>query len=357
MNIQDNTNPLFDSQREKSGAKTIDKYLYQYHWALYKVISEHDVRDEYAVFIELHEDVVLSNSLESTDARFEFNQVKTNSTTFTQYQLVEKKKNGRSVLGKLIESVKSKPYANKISSLNLVCTSSFNLELKTKDVDLKIIRKEDLSDKQLKKLEEAINKEISVSKLPSSLKFIIPDFTDTNYQKVLIGEISGLINRMYPDSYFNDESIYRVLMDELIRKGKVSYDFTKWDELLKNKALTSVQVNTVINEFTNIKNEEKIYVEFNKICTEIGLNSIKSKLLKRSFSRYKRQRISNRSSLQHDTSAFFQTNIESIISSGTTEFLDVINQLKNKLPSKIRKQFSCENEVTSAIICEYIMMA
>tara|TARA_R110000868_G_scaffold1211_1_gene9243 strand:- start:4616 stop:5689 length:1074 start_codon:yes stop_codon:yes gene_type:complete len=357
MTNKDNRNPLFDSQREKSGAKTIDKYSYQYHWALYRVISEHDEKSEYAVFIELHEDVVVCDSLDSDKAKFEFNQVKTNAAKFTPYQLVHKKKNGSSVLGKLIQSVNAKPFADKVTSLNLICTSNFNLELDKDGVDLKIIRKEDLSKKQLAELEEALEKEISITELPSTLKFIIPEFSDNNYQKVLIGEISSLINRLFPDSYFNDQSIYTVLMDELVRKGKVIYDFTKWDELLKNKALTSVQVTTVINEFTNIKNEAQIDVQFNQICSEMGLNSIKSKILKRSFARYKRQRISNNSSLQHDTTMFFQNEIDVAISAGVTEMTDLIQQISLKIPTKIKRQFSSEQEIKSAIICEYIMMA
>lgn len=350
-------NPLFDGQREKSGAKTFDKYSYQYHWALYKVISEHDEKSEYAVFIELHEDVVVCDSLDSEKANFEFNQVKTNSARFTPYQLVHKKKNGSSVLGKLIQSINTKPYADKVTSLNLICTSNFNLELEKDDVDLKTIRKEDLSKKQLTELEEALKKEIAITELPSSLKFIIPELSQNNYQKVLIGEISSLINRLYPHSYYNDQSIYTVLMDELIRKGKVVYDFTKWDELLKYKALTSVQIATVINEFTNVKDEAQIEMQFNQICNEIGLNSIKSKILKRSFSRYKRQRISNRSSLQHDTTMFFQKEIDASISSGITEMTDLIQQINLKIPSKIKKQFSSKEEITSALICEYIMMS
>lgn len=357
MTKTENKNPLFDSQREKSGAKTFDKYSYQYHWALYRVISEHDEKSEYAIFIELHEDVVVCDSLNSEKANFEFNQVKTNSARFTPYQLVHKKKNGSSVLGKLIQSVDSKPYADKVKSLNLICTSNFNLELEKDNVELKTIRKEDLSSKQLKELEDALKKEIGISELPSSVKFIIPDLSDSNYQKVLIGEISNLINRLHPQAFYNDQSIYTVLMDELIRKGKVVYDFTKWDELLKNKALTSVQITTVINEFTNLKNEAQIDVQFNQICGEIDLNSIKAKVLKRSFSRYRRQRISNRSSLQNDTTMFFVNEIESAISSGITEMKDLIQHIHLKIPSKIKKQFTSKEEITSALICEYIMMS
>ena len=92
-------NPLFEGQREKSGSTTFDKYSFQYHWALYRVISNHLDQKEYAVIIELHEDVVVSNSLDVDSAKFEFNQVKTNKTPFNTFQLVKNKKAGNSVLG------------------------------------------------------------------------------------------------------------------------------------------------------------------------------------------------------------------------------------------------------------------
>ncbi|MBU2714276.1 dsDNA nuclease domain-containing protein, partial [Zooshikella harenae] len=69
-------NPLAEEQREKSGSTTFEKYDYQYHWALDRILTEHSKAIEYAVFMECHEDVVLADSLCGVSARFEFNQVK-----------------------------------------------------------------------------------------------------------------------------------------------------------------------------------------------------------------------------------------------------------------------------------------
>jgi hypothetical protein len=349
-------NPLFDSQREKAGAKTFDKYSFQYHWALYRIISEHENSNEYAVIIELHEDVVISDSLDVSKANFEFNQVKTTSSSFNTHQLVIKKKNGSSILGKLVQSVNGKPFSKQVNSLNLIATSKFTLELKKEDIELRTITKDDLSDKQLKELENELLKEIGISELPANIKFIISDIPDTNYQTFLIGAIAELINKIFPGSYSNAKDIYTLLIDELYRKGKVTYDFTKWDELLKDKALTSIQVTRVINEFTNLKDEAKIEAEFNSICSELSLKSIEAKRLKRSFSRYRRQRISNTSTLQMDTTKFFVKEIESNISKGVTELKELIENIQKVIPEKIGKQFSSKDEFTTALICEYIMM-
>ena len=356
MTDKKENNPLFDGQREKSGSTTFDKYSFQYHWALYRVISNHVDQEEYAVIIELHEDVVVSNSLEVDKAKFEFNQIKTNKTPFNTYQLVGKKKSGKSVLGKLINGVSGKPYNHLIETLNLVSSNKFKLELAKKNVELKIIRQEDLSSKQISDLEKELKKEIGIEELPTNLRFVISDIPDSNYQAILIGTIAKLISSLFPDSYTNAENIYTTLIDDLYRKGKLTYDFTKWDELIKNKALTSIEVTKVINDFTNIKDEVKIETEFNNICHEMDIKSIHAKKLKRSFDRYKRQRISNNSTLQKDTTLFFVNQIKNAIDDGVEELTILIDTIFTCAPTKIKKQFPTKDEFSTALICEYIMM-
>jgi len=354
--MKDNQNPLFDAQREKSGAETFEKYSYQYHWALYRVLNEHEKLNEYAVFVELHEDVVVTNSLDSNKATFEFNQVKTNNASFNTYQLVHNKKSGKSVLGKLISSGIEKPFSDRIDTLNLVSLNKFNLELKDEKVNLDIIRIEDLSENQFKELEDEIKKELNINKLPSNIQFVVPSLSERNFQNDVIASIAKLIANLFPGSYCNPVEIYRLLIDEVNRKGTVTYDFKKWDELLSKKALTSITVTKVINEFTNIKDEAKIELEFNSICNELGLKSIESKKLRQSFNRYRCLRISNGSTIQIDTSKFITKEIQKNIDNGVILFKDLIDNVQKTIPHKISKQFSSVEETTSAIICEYIIM-
>lgn len=354
--MKDNPNPLLASQREKAGAETFEKYSYQYHWALYRVLNEHDILKEYAVFVELHEDVVISDSLDSENANFEFNQVKTTKNRFTPNKLVYQKKNNKSVLGKLISSGLEKPFTSKITELNLVALNDFSLELKDEKLSLNKITLDDLSKAQFNELENEIKKELEIDALPSNIQFIVPELSEKNFQNDVIASIAKLITNLFPGSYSSPIDIYRLLIDEVNRKGTVTYDFTKWDELLRKKALTSLTVTKVINEFTNIKDEAKINVEFSDICSEIGLKSIEAKILKRSFNRYRTQRISNSSVLQKDLTNYFVKEIQSNIDNGVTDFKDLIEQVKKEIPKKISKVFHSELEITSAIICEYIML-
>ncbi|BBI60512.1 hypothetical protein HSBAA_18180 [Vreelandella sulfidaeris] len=63
-------------KEKKAGSDTYRKYNYQYHWAFCRMLDEHSEGNEYAIFVEEHEDVTLANSLNGASALFEFNQIK-----------------------------------------------------------------------------------------------------------------------------------------------------------------------------------------------------------------------------------------------------------------------------------------
>lgn len=353
------SNPLFDSQREKAGSQTKDKYRYQYHWALYKVLTEHISRTEYAVFVEFHEDVVISNSLNSTKAEFELNQVKTTSKNMSLTELVKlkSKKKGTSVLSKLVSNVVDKPYASKIKDLNLVSLYPFTLELNKEGLKLNKITLDDLSESQLKKLETAIENELGVgTALPKNLQFIVSDLSEKNYQNDVIASISKLITEIHSGSYYNPIDIYRILIDEINNKGVVTYDFAKWDELLSKKALTSVTINNVINDFTNIKDEAKLHAEFNEITNELGIGTIIRKKLKTSFDRYRLTRLGNSSVLQLEITNAIVELINNEITSGESEIKLLIEHVIDNLDKKYKQSFSNNEDLTGAIICEYIFI-
>ena len=80
-------NPLNTPQRETSGADTWRKYRYQYNWALYEMIRNHDKGKGYVIFMEYHEDVVFADGLDLVDLSFSFNQVKTEARRYTPYSI------------------------------------------------------------------------------------------------------------------------------------------------------------------------------------------------------------------------------------------------------------------------------
>ncbi|MGQ8870426.1 DUF4297 domain-containing protein [Myroides sp. TSA_177.3] len=350
-------NPMLEVQREKSGSQTKSKYDYQYHWALYKVLNEHLLRKEYAVFVELHEDVIISDSLDSSLAKFEFNQIKTTSKNMSHNELtkLKNKVKGTSVLAKLVSNANGKTYSMKIDGLNLVSVFPFTLELKKKGLQLDKITLEELSESQYKKLEEAIKNELGKEiLLPQNLQFIVSSLSSKNYQNDVIASISRLIEEIYPESYCKPNDIYRLLLDEINTKGTITYDFSKWEELLEKKALTSITISKVINKFTSLKDDEKIKNQFDDIAKELGLNTITSRKLKQSFTNYRLTRLGNKSVFQLGMTKNITKLINEVIDDGENNFKELIEKVSKKIDEKYNSFFIETIDLEAAIICEYI---
>lgn len=347
-------NPLLSPQREKVGSETAADYAYQYHWALYRAIQEQGSQKEYAVFVELHEDVVVCDSLDADKAKFEFNQVKTTKKKFTTHVLIDTAKSS-SVLGKLLSSSAAKPYADKIKEINFIAVSGFSIRLKQSGLNLNKVTLPDIDDTELATIALAIKNELSLDPLPSSLQFIIPDLPDKTFQQFVIGEISKLITNLYPGSHYNSYDIYRILIDELNRKGEVSFDFTRWDELLKNKALTSLTVTSIIGQYTSLKDEAKVQSEYSEIVRELNLSVMAGKSLKKSFDRYRQMRIGNRTVSQLNTSTKLRSLISANTASANNDINALINLVFNSVDEKTRRNFASVEALRAAIICEYIM--
>jgi hypothetical protein len=62
--------PLPQHSAKRQVRTTFEKYEYQYHWALCRILGAHENSDDYVVFIELHEDVVFATSTDQSVARF-----------------------------------------------------------------------------------------------------------------------------------------------------------------------------------------------------------------------------------------------------------------------------------------------
>ncbi|WP_335994334.1 dsDNA nuclease domain-containing protein [Acinetobacter pittii] len=281
-------NPLAVAQRETAGASTYEKYEYQYHWALGRILNEHSRTIDYVVFVELHEDVVFCSSADEPKAKFEFNQVKNKSTSkYTSKSITKRtKKEPNSVLGKMLLGIKDKPYLSKLVSLNLVATCGFSLQLNGEPLNLEFIKISDLHEECINDIQVAIETEIGYKKLPDTLSFITPTLPPTGFQKNIIGEISILVNKIKAGANHNAESIYRSLMDELRIKGAVTYDYKLWDDLIQRKGLTGITVENTISQFTQSNDLQVRENELTEILNELNFKHHEKAKIRKEFHRY-----------------------------------------------------------------------
>lgn len=292
MSDTSQNNPLASPQRETAGARTFEKYEYQYHWALCRILGAHENSNDYVVFIELHEDVVLATSSDETLAKFEFNQIKNvSSSPWDSKKLTSKpkdsiKKEKNSILGKMLLGIRDKPFVDKLDSINLVATCGFSLPPKTEGLKLSIILIGEIHDECINDIQTAIDKELGSYPLPKTLTFVTPDLPSTGFQDATIGRISKLVELSAPGAKCSAQTIYRVLIDDLHRKGTVAFDYTQWSNLVKNKGTTHNDVERVISAYTENKGIESLISDFNNIAEELGLKFNKKVGLRRAFERY-----------------------------------------------------------------------
>ncbi len=355
------SNPLAAAQRETAGAQTFEKYLYQYHWALCRILGAHETDNDYVVFIELHEDVVLATSTDESIARFEFNQIKNVSSTvwnpkkLTSVPKATGKKVTNSILGKMLQGIRKKPFVEKLNSLDLVATCGFNLPPKTDGLKLSIISIGDLHDDCLKDIQAAINKELGTYPLPKTLRFITPDLPPSGFQNFTIGKISNLVDLKAPGSMCNASTIYRVLIDDLQRKGTVAFDFTDWNNLVKNKGTTHSDVERVISSYSEKKGFEVFEKDLDDILKDLELKSNKRIQVRQAFERYHSAVRLERSLIaidnQQAVKEAVECNFEAFDEEGVQSFME---QAIASLPEATKKNLVDLEATQAAIIYELL---
>ena len=350
---QSDVNPLNSPERETSGSDTWRKYRYQYNWALYEMIQNHDKEKEYVIFMEYHEDVVFADSFELNNVMFSFNQVKTTAGKYTPYSICKREDNKLSVLGKLLDSCHKKNYSEQIGEIVIVSRGGFNFTTKKENGAHTKKSFLDIEDKQFAQIEESIKKELSLSSLPSNLYFLVPILPEHGFQDMVIGGISSLASKLYPSSKFNSNEIYRVLMDELGRKGEITEQFTNWSDALEYKGLTSSTVNAVITQHTQVKDEVKIQTELIRLCDELGHDAISRRSLIKAFNHYRTQVLYNQDLILLRIKEFCSSLLSRHINDGKNLSFIVTSGVK-EIRDEFPNSFTTDIEAEAAILYQFM---
>lgn len=348
-------NPLgIEPKREKSGSDTFRKYNYQYHWAFCRMLDEHENGKEFAVFIEEHEDVTMSDSLNVDRACFEFNQIKETSKKHTVDSLVKRPKAGSSLIEKLAKSCCGKAYSDKITKVNFVSTGGYSFALHKKGFKFDVISSGQLSEEESNKVAGCIANINGSSDFHKKLGFVVPDLPEKGFDLAVEGRISSLISKLAPGLKYDSNSIYDCIIRDLNRKGENSFDYENWDEAIRKKSVTSSQLSEVIEQHIGRKPDANLATELMQVLIdEYSLSSIARRPIVRGFNRYYSRRVSNRESLVSEVSIDLVQNIE--------KFIDIYPNAKelekvvvDNLKSKTLSFFPSSEARTGAFLYELL---
>lgn len=327
-------NPLAEAQRESAGANTFGKYNFQFHWALCEIIKKHEQKKEYAVLIEYHEDVVIADTLNSDLAKFEFYQVKNQKAKFTPDSLTKRNKGKgellkNSVLGKLLSSCNNKSYENRIERIGLVSSSGFSLDTDN-NLKLDVIKVGDIAEDDINTLTENIYDELGIKVLPECLQFIVPEVQLLNQEDYVLSGFARLVDKLFPGAMCNAVSIYRAVIDEMGRIGRLEFDYKDWDRLIEKKSLTSSSVHEVITQHSTHPCVNDIKNDFDDLARDLSWSSIKKRPFKRDLSLLALKRAGFMSALDIEITKSFTESNKKIYGKSFESELAYVNALEEQ---------------------------
>lgn len=283
------SNPLYRPQREKSGSVTADRFDFQYNWALFEFLKLHQQKRVSIVFVELHEDVVFCSSQQPNDARFIFCQVKAgDSAAYTAKSLVRRTNPDKpSVLGKMFAAVADKSIGTRVDKLRLVATAGFKLDFAEEGFSLEEIPWSAVASASAKHMRDALNLELGGEVDLEKLHFHKPQIGNQLHDLTVLGLIATLIGERAPHNSGGDSrAIYLALQDELRRKGKVTWDYSDWGQLIQHKGLTSQRVDALFEQFTNSKALTELLSDFEDQAKELQLSTRQRRVLRQAARTY-----------------------------------------------------------------------
>lgn len=278
-------NPLSEPQRESAGAQSYDRFEYQYHWALCKAFSSYKESNDFAIFMEYHEDVVYANSIDKNKVKFTFNQIKANAKKTYTAKVLTKRENGTkpSLLGKLCSSVSDKKYFEKVEKLDFITTSGFNLT-KNNKLNLASYKLSSLSSDEASEIIKCLSDELAnFGKFPQEIiHFTTSDIPLESYYEHTISRITDSVEEVYPQHLLRTKDIYRILMDSLRIRGKNVFDYENWNDALTKKALTYKDIHTVVTKRVSKGNSDLNFEAIKYILDDLNLKgTIKAKIIQK----------------------------------------------------------------------------
>ncbi len=280
-------NPLFHSQREKAGSVTVDRFDFQYNWALFEFLELHKHKKASIVFVELHEDVVFSSSLDAAEARFVFCQVKAgNRSAYTAKALTSRRKDKPSILGKMFSAIENKNIEERVERLRLVATAGFSLDVAEKGFHLEELPWSALAPKTANQIVEALKLELKSDISVNKLHFHEPKLPNRQHDLTVVGLIAKLISERVPQESANAHAIYLALQDELRRKGSVTWDYSDWNSLVLNKGLTAQRVEALFEQFTSSQSIDELMDDFDEQTKELGIPTRERRLFRQAARAY-----------------------------------------------------------------------
>lgn len=215
---------LAETPRERSGARSSNRFEFQKDWALCHLLELHSSGRDYLIAFDYFDDVVEFDS-EKQPSRVVFYQIKTKTPgNWTTDALIKSRK---STKGEQLLSHLGKLYSNYLSAgsatagLRFVSNARFKIKVNSgSSIEQDLICLADATDAELERIRNAIKKEHSLSKKPEGCHLICLEVTPISLQEHsthALGRVLEFIGRVL-NSSIPAVPLYKTIMSEITRR-------------------------------------------------------------------------------------------------------------------------------------------
>lgn len=349
-------------QRETSGSQTSNRYDYQYHWSLLKLLEITQSFNDFLIIFEFCEDtIVLDSSIKPEN--IDFYQVKTKKQAkklnWVLSDITKKKKDSKeeSIIEKLIDNYNK--YGKNVRSINLVSNLPFKFNDKIIQAN-SIIQLKELDEACIDKLKSQIcakcNKDNNNcdNKCLDIIYFNCSSLSIEKYESTLIGELAKFLLESKA-SNINPTALYKTLISEIKTKSKVE-NVNNVNELIKLKSFTKEEFYQKLKQYDE---DCKLYNNWNSLDSSLVklYNLSKIKQIRKAFYRFKEDSLDSSNTYLEKVIA----NIRDLLADNINEdfndedlkrfFDDVVENVINKLD--VSKNTYDKDYILSIVIREY----
>lgn len=342
-------------QRENNGAIAGNRFQYQYHWALIKLLRLFNEQDDFVLFLEFAEDIIILDS-EDNPKEIDFYQIKTNNDSKSFYwTLGDLMKTGttpkpkKSFMQKLIDNYVR--YEGNVKQINFISNKPYKFKSTSSLINKHIFLK-DLSTDEFKKVQDNIcnfckNKNCS-NECKSLVVFSISELPFDSFRNTCIGELSEFLDKNCKSKDINERALYKTLISDIERKSNVEDIPTDKEKLIDLKSITRKQFSEQLNK---IDINSQIHNEWGEIHTDISkyFNMIETKKIKKAFERLIIDML-NPENLLLNKIIQYVSDIREYIEDN---FEDDLKSYLYKIVNKIR----IENDISNSIFDDYYLIA
>lgn len=281
-------NLLSQPVREDAGPRTGNRFQYQYHWGLIKLLELFETDDDFMMLFEFADDIIVLNS-SSNPAYIDFYQVKTNKRKNVYYwnksSLMKQGVNKNpSIIEKLIDNYnRYYPHTRSIQFVSNLHSKFENTSTQEHNpLALNLLSVNDIDKLKKQMCNNCPGSSSCSEQCKKILSFNYSDLDISSFKEMTIGKVNLFLNKLYPNSDINDTVLYNALLKSIENKSTYEGQITNEQDIITHKSISKQNLQEQLNIIYDNSELRKIYTtihtDLSKMYSVIEVKNIEKAL-------------------------------------------------------------------------------